>query len=98
MLNSTPVAITEYVFTNRWYETLYVPKGSKGAYQTADYWNEFEEIIEIDVTGIDDVKIAEESTPVVYFDMNGREIPTLQKGMIIMKYKNGKTEKKIMKY
>ena len=46
-LNPTPVAIGQYVFTNRTNATLYVPKGSKEAYQAANYWKEFKEIEEI---------------------------------------------------
>ena len=44
---ASPVAITEEVFSNRANATLYVPKGSKAAYEAADYWKEFKEIIEI---------------------------------------------------
>ncbi len=44
--NSIPVAIDEDTFTNSANATLYVPTGSKIAYQTADYWREFKEIIE----------------------------------------------------
>ena len=43
---ATPVAITEEVFSNRANATLYVPKGSKEAYQSADYWKEFKSIVE----------------------------------------------------
>ena len=56
-LNPNPVAITEYVFTNPEKATLYVPKGSKSAYQAADYWKEFGEIAEI-------ASIADEMTPI----------------------------------
>ena len=45
--NPTPVAITENVFTNRTNATLYLRQGSKEAYQAADYWKEFKEIIAI---------------------------------------------------
>ena len=44
--NATPVAISKDVFTNRTNATLYVPKGSKAAYEAADYWKEFKEIVE----------------------------------------------------
>ena len=44
----SPLAITEDVFTNRANATLYVPTGTKAAYQAADYWSEFKEIIEFD--------------------------------------------------
>ncbi len=97
VFNSTPVAIYRTVFTNRANATLYVPQGSLSAYKSADVWKEFKDIREIDPTEIDDVKIAEESTPVAYFDMNGREIPTLQKGLNIVKKANGQTIKVFVK-
>lgn len=43
-----PVAIEQNVFSNRANATLYVMKGSKAAYEAADYWKEFKEIVEID--------------------------------------------------
>ena len=53
MKNSVPVAISGNSFTNRANATLYVPYGSKAAYEAADYWKEFKEIIEVvDVTDI----------------------------------------------
>ena len=44
--NETPVSITSETFPNRTKQTLYVPKGCKAAYEDADYWWEFKEIIE----------------------------------------------------
>ena len=44
--NPTPVAIADNVFSNRANATLYVPYGSKAAYKAADYWKEFNEIVE----------------------------------------------------
>ena len=44
---ATPLSITSYTFSNRANATLYVPIGSKAAYQTADYWKEFGEIVEL---------------------------------------------------
>ena len=38
---------TSYVFSNYANTTLYVPAGSKSAYENADYWNEFKEIVEM---------------------------------------------------
>ena len=45
--NPIPVNIGSYTFTNRKKATLYVPFGSKKAYEDADYWNEFNTIIEM---------------------------------------------------
>ena len=44
---TTPSTISSGVFTNRANATLYVPAGSKAAYQAADYWKEFKQIVEI---------------------------------------------------
>ncbi len=41
-----PITIQNYTFTNSANATLYVPKGSKAAYQAANYWKEFKAIIE----------------------------------------------------
>ena len=41
----SPISIPS-VFTNSKNATLYVPKGSKSAYQSAVYWKEFKEIVE----------------------------------------------------
>ena len=46
--STTPIAINEDCFTNRTNATLYVPAGCKAAYQAADYWKEFKEIVEIE--------------------------------------------------
>ena len=45
--NPKPVTISSYTFYYRQNATLCVPKGSKAAYESADYWKEFKEIVEI---------------------------------------------------
>lgn len=42
----SPLTINSETFTNRANATLYVPKGSKAAYLTANYWKEFKAIKE----------------------------------------------------
>ena len=42
----TPLTIDENTFSNRANATLYVPAGCKAAYEAADYWKEFQEIVE----------------------------------------------------
>ena len=55
-----PLTIGNNTFTNRTNATLYVPIGSKSAYQAADYWTDFKEIVEydpiitLDETSVDD--------------------------------------------
>ena len=46
--SETPVSIESNVFTNRTNATLFVPAGSKAAYEAANYWKEFKEIVEYD--------------------------------------------------
>ncbi len=47
--NPNPVSISSDVFSNSANATLYVPTGSKAAYEAADYWKEFKEIVEFEV-------------------------------------------------
>ncbi len=48
VLKKSPVKIFPNSFPDRTRQTLYVPKGSKVAYEKADYWCEFKEIVEIE--------------------------------------------------
>ena len=43
---NNPVVIDETTFPNRKNATLYVPSGSKAAYETTDIWKEFKRIVE----------------------------------------------------
>ena len=44
----TPLSISSSTFSSRNNLTLYVPVGSKAAYEEADYWKDFKEIVEWD--------------------------------------------------
>lgn len=43
----SPLSISSYTFTNRANATLYVPAGSKAAYEAAQYWQDFGTIVEM---------------------------------------------------
>ena len=47
----TPIEINDHVFNNSNYNnaTLYVPKGTKAAYEAADVWKDFGKIVEYDL-------------------------------------------------
>lgn len=64
---TTPLAIGDFTFTSRARAnaTLYVPAGCKAAYEAADYWKEFKEIVEIDASG---------DTNIVFADANVKDI------------------------
>ena len=49
--NPTPVSITSGTFSNLSNATLYVPSGSKAAYEAAEEWREFGNIIEMGTNG-----------------------------------------------
>ena len=47
VFRESPLTIYYDTFSNRANATLYVPAGSKSAYESANYWKEFKEIIEM---------------------------------------------------
>ena len=47
VFNDSPLTISSNTFSNRANATLCVPAGSKSAYESANYWKEFKEIIEM---------------------------------------------------
>lgn len=52
VLSSIPPISKEDTFSN-YSATLYVPVGAKKAYQTAEYWNKFSKIVEVDTENLD---------------------------------------------
>lgn len=65
---------------------LYVPVGSKEAYQNAEGWNQFKHIVELEALGIDDVTQSSSDVD-VYFSLHGQRVINPTSGLYI---KNGK--------
>ncbi len=77
---------------------LYVPIGSYSAYATADTWEEFLNIVEMDMTGIESVIASSEDIEVVgYYTIDGKAVDAPQRGINIVKYSDGSTKKVMMK-
>ncbi len=55
----TPLSITYRTFDNRTNASLYVPAGCKSAYETAPYWKEFKEIVEMEPVGVEETDISQ---------------------------------------
>ena len=64
-LMTTPVEINGSVFSNISNATLYVPRGSKSAYENAAYWKDFKEIVEI---------IEEDENHIIFVDENVKSL------------------------
>ncbi len=78
--------------------SLVVPTGSKSAYQSADTWKDFVKISEMDnieTAGIQQAKT--QSNMLGIYDINGRQLPAMQKGLNIVKMSNGETRKVVVK-
>ena len=71
----TPLTITANTFSNRTNATLHVPAGCKSAYEAADYWKDFKEIVEIEY---------------ILGDVNGDGVVTAQDAALILQYVAGK--------
>ena len=78
--------------------TLIVPIGSKVAYQVANQWKDFFFIEESDVTAINRIYDDEAEGRIVgIYDLNGRKLERLQRGMNIVRMSDGTTKKVVIK-
>ena len=66
---------------------LYVPTGTKSLYEKREPWNIFFDIVEMDFTGIDEVKAENGQVEGVYYDLSGRAVESPVSGVYIV---NGK--------
>lgn len=73
-----------------------MPQGSKSAYAAADYWKEFKEIVEIDPAGIDQI-MSDGQNNATIFTLDGKRMNKPQKGMNIIRMKDGTTRKVVVK-
>ncbi len=80
--NPVPANVAEDAFPYRTNATLYVPIGSKGAYQNAIYWRDFKNIVETS-TGIESVN-SETITDNRYYTLDGRLVENPDKGIYIV--------------
>lgn len=64
---------------------LYIPIGSKTAYENAEGWNQFKHIVEYDPTGIRDIRQSSNGHD-VYYNLQGQRVTNPTKGLYI---KNG---------
>ena len=75
---------------------LYVPSGTLDKYKSVWIWKYFENILELDPSGISKIK-ADQKEDVPIYDLNGRLLSRPQKGINIIKTTDGKTKKVIIK-
>ena len=91
-----PIRGSAYIFTNAVYDnaTLYIPNGTEQLYQKREPWNLFFYIVEIDFTGIEEVK-SESGTNgrrpeglkakvKTIYDLNGRAVENPINGIYII--------------
>ena len=81
-LAETPPTIFSGVFTS-YSATLHVPTGCKAAYQVADYWKNFTNIVEEDLSGIKTPVVSHEEENAPYYDLQGRKVEHPSKGIYI---------------
>ena len=97
-LIESPFIIRSVFFVH---DTLYVPKGTKALYEACRDWNEFSNIIEIELSSIDQQKMINKGEAIQlrknYYDLNGRRISEPQRGLNILRMSDGSVRKVIKK-
>ena len=87
-----------YIFTDNMIltATLHVPAESIEIYKSDNIWGRFGSIVPIDDTGISIIKDNDEKIMNIY-STNGKLLNSVQKGVNIIRIKDGKTKKVMMK-
>ena len=73
--------------------TLYVPQGTYQDYWLTDVWGDFGNIVEYDVTGIDNVTDTNDTQEISRYSVNGQGLSAPTKGLNIVKYSDGSVKK-----
>ena len=91
----TPLKIDSNIFEKLDKKTcvLYVPQGTLQDYRLADVWGDFGNIVEYDVTGIDNVKTSTAAKEVSRYSVNGQRLSAPTKGLNSVKYSDGSVKK-----
>ncbi len=76
---------------------LYVPDGSLGVYANAIGWQDFYNIIEIEVDAIEDILSNGNAVATGYYTTDGKQVPALQRGINIIRYSDGIAKKVLVK-
>lgn len=94
-----PLAVDELgnAFYPRGEGTLYVPSGCKDAYLAAAPWNEFGNIYEFDPAGVDGVMMEDGMEVKEVYSSDGTRLDGMQPGMNIVRAKNGRIHKVIVR-
>ena len=87
----------ENAFVPRGKGTLYVPAGSKDAYLAAAPWNEFGNVFEFDPAGVDGVMMEDGMEVKEVYSSDGTRLDGMQPGMNIVRTKNGRIHKVIVR-
>ena len=76
--------------------TVYVPKGTGGAYFRSAEFGYFYNIVEFDATGIDKVAISTNVKEVSRYSANGQRLSAPAKGLNFVKYSDGSVKKVVV--
>jgi hypothetical protein len=93
----TPISITTYVFddVDKQKCTLYIPQGTYQYYWLTN-WGDFENIMEYDATGVDNVSTSADIKELARYSLNGQRLTTPTGGLNIVKYSDGSVKKVVV--
>ena len=75
--------------------TVYVPKGTYDAYKSSEF-GYFENIVEFDPTGINNVITSNDAKELSRYSLNGQRLSAPTKGLNIVKYSDGSVKKVVV--
>ena len=93
-----PFEINEYVFSVYSSATLYVPEGTKAKYEATPAWNQFQNIVEINPSGIEAASHnGGKATVTERYTLDGKRVSAGLRGLNIVRMSDGTVRKELVR-
>lgn len=93
-----PFEINEYVFSVYSSATLYVPEGTKAKYEATSAWNQFQNIVEINPSGIEAASHnGGKATVTERYTLDGKRVSAGLRGLNIVRMSDGTVRKELVR-
>ncbi len=97
IINPFVMSTTVFDYVDKQVCTLYVPRGTKAAYESTKEWKDFQNIVEFDATAIEEVATTDGTIPITaIYNLGGQKVTRTAPGHVYLyRHADGTTRKQM---